>query len=172
MTDLAGDVRDRILQRMMELLGKTPDLESAKMIRQLAGAAKTLNPTDQRYVTRDVTRDTGRYVTRNDDDPKRQQNRERQKRWRDKQRYVTRDSDSPPPTPKGGGVVGELSQAAERYANDWTGGGSDVFDNALDELERQHGARLSTTERIDLWDIALIKASQYANANSSEQTDG
>ena len=37
----------------------------------------------------------------------------------------------------------------------WNGGGSDAFDEGLDELEHLTGARLTATERYDLWDQTL-----------------
>ena len=49
----------------------------------------------------------------------------------------------------------ELLAAARRFVHGWKGGGSDVFDEGLDELEHLYGARLEAGERYRLWDQAL-----------------
>jgi len=49
----------------------------------------------------------------------------------------------------------QLKAAAQKYAHDWNGGGSDAFDEGLDELEHLTGAHLTPTDRYDLWDSAV-----------------
>lgn len=48
----------------------------------------------------------------------------------------------------------QLLAAAERFAHGFNGGGSDLFDEGLDELEQLTGGRLTATERYRLWDEA------------------
>lgn len=52
-------------------------------------------------------------------------------------------------------AVQALLTRALDVAADWTGGTSDQFDETLDALEREFDARLSTIQRISLWDEAL-----------------
>lgn len=47
-----------------------------------------------------------------------------------------------------------LMDAAE-FAHTFNGGGSDVFDEGLEQLERRHRRRLSVSERMKLWDTAF-----------------
>ena len=49
----------------------------------------------------------------------------------------------------------QLVAAVRRFVHGWKGGGSDVFDEALDELEHLYRARLEAGERYRFWDQAL-----------------
>jgi len=49
----------------------------------------------------------------------------------------------------------QLLNAATKYVTDWNGSSSDAFDEGLDELEQLVGARLTHSERSNLWDQTL-----------------